>query len=424
MSTERILIVGACQAGVQVAATLRDGGHIGDITLAGAEPFAPYQRPPLSKTFIKGEGSVGALALRDETYWKANRLDLRRGTRVTQLDLDAGKAVTSSGVVLDFDRVALTTGARVRRLTIPGSELSNVFYIRDLVDAGFLTAALRQARSVVVIGGGFIGLEAAAVARSMGKAVTVIESLPRLIMRAVAPVVSSFYADAHRRRGTTVLLEQSVVELFGVDGSVREVRLADGTVVQADLVVVGIGVVPRTELAEQAGISVQGGIVVDEYARASDHRVVAAGDCTVGPSPTDPSKTVRLESVQNAIDQAKVAAATLLGRCEPYRSVPWFWSDQADLKLQIAGLSSGWDQMVLRGSTAEERFAALYFREGRLIAADCVNCAGDYMVVRRALSAGATIAPDLAADASVPLKSLVSGGRPKLVKAQPVHGVG
>ncbi|MFD9665132.1 NAD(P)/FAD-dependent oxidoreductase [Rhodococcus sp. NPDC059968] len=401
------LIVGACQAGVQIAVSLRELGYTEPITLVGAEPYHPYQRPPLSKAYLAGDATPSSLSLRNPEFYTDNKIDLVLGERVTSVDLDAGSAQTGAGRQLPFGSLALATGARVRRLSIPGSNLNGVFYLRDIDDADLLARALPDVSDVVVIGGGFIGLEAAAVARVRGKKVTVIEATPRLVARAVAPVVSDFLAQAHRRRGSRVLLGRSVAGLESVDGAVSGVRLDDGELVRAQLVVVGVGVIPRTELAEQIGLGVESGILVDKYARTSDHRVVAAGDCTTMPHPMSASGHVRLESVQNAQDQSRVAAASVMGQPTPYTAVPWFWSDQAELKLQITGLSLGFDDVVVRGNLDEEKFTALYYKNGRLIAADCVNRAPEYMAVRRALAVGATIPAQRGADISTPLKELV-----------------
>jgi 3-phenylpropionate/trans-cinnamate dioxygenase ferredoxin reductase subunit len=263
----------------------------------------------------------------------------------------------------------------------------------------------------VVIGGGFIGLEAAAAARALGKTVTVLEAADRLIGRAVAPAVSEFYRAAHERRGTRVLLDAAVTQIEGRAGRVAAVRLADGTSLPADLVMVGIGVVPRTDLAEQLGLACDRGILVDEFARTSNPLVVAAGDCTVQPHPLTGEGQVRIESVQNAVAQATIAAATLLGRPPQAPAVPWFWSHQGDLKLQIAGLGAGYDETVLRGDPATERFSVLYYRAGRLLAVDAVNSPADYMVVRKVLTQGGSLPPDLVADAATPLKDIAALGR-------------
>lgn len=408
MAAPPVLVVGACQAGVQLAASLREGGYDGPVVLVGAEPHLPYQRPPLSKAYLSGDATPESLALRTRSWYDAQGVELVLGERVVQVDLEAGRAETESGRTLGCGRLALTTGARVRRLQVPGAELGGVLYLRDLAHADSLAAALPGCERVVVVGGGFIGLEAAAVCRAKGKQVTVVEYADRLMARAVAPVVSDFYLAAHRRRGTQVLLGRGVVGLEG-DTRVRGVVLDDGTVLPADLVLVGVGVAPRVELAEQLGLTVeQGAVRVDEHARTSDPRVVAAGDVALLPNPQAPDVLVRLESVQNAVDQAKTAAATLLGRTEPYRALPWFWSDQAGIKLQIAGLSQGWQEAVLRGDPDDESFSVLYLRDGRLLAVDAVNRAADYMAARRVLSRGRVeLSAAAAADQDRPLKDLL-----------------
>ena len=406
------LIIGASQAGLQVAVTLRELGDTAPITLVGAEDHPPYQRPPLSKEYLSGTADGGTLAFRAPSFYADQSIDLVCGQRVAMVSLGpdgsgSGCARTEAGLELRFDRLALTTGARPRRLTVPGAELAGICYLRDLGDAEQLRTGLAGARRVVVVGGGFVGLEAAAVARARGLEVTVVDAADRLIARAVAPVTSAFYAAAHRRRGTTVLLGTGVAGFGGSDGHVTTVELSDGRELPADLVVVGVGVVPRTELAEQLGLEVDGGIVVDRYARTSRPTVVAAGDCTVLPHPVTGEGRVRLESVNNAVTQGAAAAASLLGRPEVVPNVPWFWSNQGDLRLQIAGLAAGFDDHVVRGEPDSERFSVLYYREGRLLAVDAVNAPGDYMVVRRALTQGTTIPADRAADASTPLKQLL-----------------
>ena len=402
-----VLVVGASQAGVQLAASLRELGHDGAITLVGAEPHLPYQRPPLSKAYLAGAATAESLALRNDAFYASHDIDLIRGDRVADVDLDSGKATTETGRTLSFDRLALTTGARVIRLPIPGADLPGVLYLRDLDDADMLAQVLPSARSVVVIGGGFIGLEAAAVCRNAGKDVTVVEMGARLAARAVAPVVSDFYRQAHERRGTAIRLGRTVTELLGDKGAVTAARLDDGSVLAADLVLVGVGVAPRIELAEQIGLEIRNrAIVVDRFAQTSDPRVVAAGDCTLLPHPRGGDDMVRLESVQNAVDQAKIAAATLLGEKKPYSTVPWFWSDQDTLKLKIAGLSTGYDDVVVRGDPGTEKFSVLYYRSGKLLALDSINQTADYLLVRRLLGAGGTVPAERAADVDIPLKSL------------------
>ena len=413
------LIVGASQAGLQLASSLREMGDDRPITLVGEELHPPYQRPPLSKEFLAGAAEADSLAFRTLDWYAGANIELVLGERVTDLSLPdgdrPGTATTNAGRTLPFARLALTVGAAPRRLTVPGAELDGVSYLRDVDDAADLKDRLVRAQDVVVVGGGFIGLEAAAVARSMGKRVTVVEMADRLIPRAVAPVVSEFYRAAHERRGTTVLLSTGLRAIEGdAEGRVSRVVLDGDLHLPADLVVVGVGVVPRIELAEQIGLSCDGGIVVDEHARTSAPGVVAAGDCTVLPHPLTGEGRVRLESVQNATTQAALAAASLLGRLDGKPAVPWFWSNQGDLRLQIAGLSAGFDNHVVRGDPDTERFSVLYYRGEQLLAIDAVNTPTDYLVVRKALGQGIPLPAHLAADASTPLKDLLKAGVAKL----------
>ena len=409
--TERILIVGAGQSGMQIADTLREEGFEGEITMIGDESALPYQRPPLSKAFLYGEADEESLQFRNQKFYQDNRIDLILGDAVVAISTAPGKpvATTASGRKVEFDRMALAPGSTPRRLTAAGSDLDGVLYLRSLEDAKALKARWADAQDVVVIGGGFIGLEVAAVASKAGKTVTVLEGADRMMARAVCPITSEYFKAAHERRGASVVLNARIAGFDGSGDKVSAVRLEDGTSIRADIVMVGIGVLARTEVANLLGIELENGaIAVDEFAQTSNPLVVAAGDAVMLPNPTGAPGRVRLESVQNAVDQAKVAARTLLGKREPYHALPWFWSDQADLKLQIAGLSTGYDQTVLRGNPDSDAFSVLYYRGGRLIAIDCVNQVSDFMAVRRCLSNGGTIDAAAASDSSVALKTLIS----------------
>lgn len=414
-----VLIVGGGQAAMQLAVSLRELGWQAAVTIAGDEPYAPYQRPPLSKAFLSGDADPATLQFRSAERYERERITLLTGQRVSQgraaVPGRPGTAVTESGARLEFGRLALATGARPRTLPVPGAGLAGVCYLRDVGHAISLRERLAAARRVVIVGGGFIGLEAAAAATARGKAVTVVEVAGRLIGRVVAPAVSDFYAAAHRRRGVRILLGTSVSRFEGTGsegtgGAVSGVHLSDGGFVPADLVIIGIGVQPRTELAEQLGLACDGGIVVDACARTSDPAIVAAGDCAVTPHPAAADGSlVRFESYGHALDHAKVAAATLAGMPAPYDAVPWFWSDQGSLKLQIAGLTAGYDQTILRGDPGQERFSVLYYRDTRLLAVHAVNSPRDYLAVRRALAAGQEIPPELAADPGKPLRPAGAG---------------
>lgn len=411
--TGGVLIVGAGQAALQMAASLREYGHSEAITLVGAEAHGPYQRPPLSKKFLSGDDGPSTLSLRDADYYVNNNIALHVSEIVEDVVCAAepgdgsGYVVTDQGRDIAFDQLAIAVGARPRRLPVPGADLAGVRYLRNVRDAIYLRSDLQDARDIVIIGGGFVGLEAAATARSSGARVTIVEALDRLMKRAVAPAISELYRRAHTRRGVDVRLGVALTAIHGEHGRVAGVELADGSTVPADLVIVGIGVSPRTELAEKLGLECRDGIVVDELARTSNRLIVAAGDCTVAPNPVTGVGLVRLESVDNAINQARVAASTILNRGDVYSGIPWFWSDQFDLKLQIAGLSDGYTSTVTRGDPESEKFSVLYYRDGRLIAVDAVNRAADYLAVRRALSQRMSIAADRAADMAVNLKELI-----------------
>ena len=414
-----VLIVGGGQAAMHLASALREYGWQAAVTIVSEEDRAPYQRPPLSKAFLSGNIDPTTLEFRSAEQYERDRITVLTGQRVTDVQAAApgrpGVATTEGGDRLEFGHLALATGARPRLLAVPGADLAGLCYLRDVGHALKLRERLAAAQRVLVVGGGFIGLEAAASATALGKTVTVVEAADRLIGRVVAPVISDFYAAAHRRRGVRVLLGTAVSRFEGAvppstgpagpGGTVTGAHLSDGGFVPADLVIIGIGAEPRTELAERLGLACAGGIVVDACARTSDPAIVAVGDCVITPHPAAAGDSlVRFESYGHATDHAKVAAATLAGVPAPYDAGPWFWSDQGTLKLQIAGLSGGFDQAVLRGDPGEERFSVLYYKDGRLLAVHAVNSPRDYLAVRRALAAGQQIPAESAADAGQPLR--------------------
>jgi 3-phenylpropionate/trans-cinnamate dioxygenase ferredoxin reductase subunit len=411
---DHILIIGAGQSGMQIAVSLREEGFDGQITLVGDEPHPPYQRPPLSKAFLAGEADDASLTLRNAQFYDDHNITVVTGQRIISVERGAqgGVARSEAGREFPYTSLALTTGASPKMLDVDGAALRGVYYLRTLADAQEILQRWATAARVVVVGGGFIGLEIAAVAQKAGKTVTVLQRGDRLMGRSVSPIVSDFYVAAHHKRGTTIRLNTSLTRVIGDSGIVTGVELATGETLDADLVLVGIGVTPRSELAEAMGLAtVDGRVVVDEFAQTSAPNVVAAGDAVVFPHPSAAGSHICLESVQNAVDQAKVAAKTLMGVREAYQSVPWFWSDQADLKLQIAGLSHGYDHTVIRGNLDEESFSVLYYREGQLIAIDAINSVSDYMAVKRALSSGDSIPADSASDSSTPLKTLITSGK-------------
>lgn len=406
-----VIIVGAGQSGLQVAESLRSEGYTGPILMIGSEPCPPYHRPPLSKAYLAGEASEAQLTIRAPEALAKKQIELLNGVSVVAIDRAAQVVELSDGRRLAYAGLALATGSRARALPLPGAdELTGIFPLRTLDDTRRIAAALAEARRVVVIGGGFIGLEFAAVAAKQGKQgkqgkqVTVLEAAGRLMARVVAPPVSDFYAELHRSQGVAIELGAQVAELAGTDGRVSAVRTADGRRFDADLIVVGIGILPNTELAEAAGLECERGIVVDASSRTADPRIVASGDCTA--RRLADGSLLRLESVQNAVEQGKSAAAALLGRERPFAAAPWFWSDQYDVKLQMVGLSTGYDRVVTRGDSGTRQFSVCYFRADRLIAIDSINQPQDHMAGRKLLERGLGPSAEQAADPEFKLASL------------------
>lgn len=401
-----IVIVGAGQGGFQAAASLREAGYEGRLVLVGDEPGLPYQRPPLSKAYMKGDAGIEQIELRAGAFYADHRIELVHA-RATAIDRAGRLLRLESGEALPYAHLILATGARNRPLPVPGHDLAGVFYLRTRADADALKGRLEGARRVVVIGAGFIGLEFAAVARALGHEVTVLEGASRVLARAVSPEMSAFFASAHAAMGTDLVLGAGVIGLEGEAGHVTGVKTGDGTVYPADFVLVGIGVVPNVELAAEAGLEVANGIVVDAHLATLDPAISALGDAVAYPS-RFAGGAVRLESVQNAADQARSLAHRLTGKGTPFDAVPWFWSDQADLKLQIVGLAAATDSAVLRGDPASRRFSVFRFRDGVLTAIESVNRPADHMLGRRLLAGTPTITPEQAGDEGFELKTLLA----------------
>ena len=406
MSDHPIVIVGAGQAGLQLADSVRRGGYDGELLLLGEEPNLPYQRPPLSKQYLTEELDEERLLFRPEKFYAKKNIDIRINTAVDAINASE-KLVTVGGATIPYSGLGLTTGASVRRLPIPGADGEGVVYLRTIEDARNIKSQLSLAsRRVVAVGGGFIGLEIAAAARELGQSVTVVEAQERLMARVVAPQVSDYYLSLHEDHGVDVVLNAGVREIERLPDQSMNVALDDDRRIPADIVVVGIGSVPRTELADAAGLACENGIVVDEYAQTSDQNIVAAGDCTMHKNVRYDGSS-RLESVQNAVDQAKIAAATLLGERKAYDQVPWFWSDQFEAKLQMVGTSMGHDRAVLRGSLEEHAFSNFYFQGEQLIGVDSVNRPGDHILSRKLIAAGVAVPEATITDIDGNLKALL-----------------
>lgn len=410
MTFRSVVIVGAGHAGVQVAASLREEGWDGAVTLLSDEAEWPYQRPPLSKAFLKRQVDLGGLPLRAEKFFDDNRIDLRRGEKALRIDRRSMRIESSSERSLAYDHLILATGARQRVLRAPGVDLKGVFTLRAIVDAQAIRETLAPGRRVVVIGAGFIGLEIAATALALGGEVTIVEIADRPLARAVSPATSSFFLAAHMAFGATFRLGVGVTAIRGASGRVTEVELSNGERLPADIVVAGVGVTAEVGLAREAGLDCANGIVVDQFLATSDPSISAIGDCAQFPS-VALNAPLRLESVQNATDQARAVARRLVGKPERYEALPWFWSDQGDLKLQIAGLSHGVDRWAVRGDPASRAFATFGFRDGALAAVETVNRAADHMAARRILGGGFPLTPEQAADPQFDLRKLALGAK-------------
>jgi 3-phenylpropionate/trans-cinnamate dioxygenase ferredoxin reductase subunit len=403
-----LLIVGASYAGVQAGISAREKGFQGPIRIVADEVHLPYQRPPLSKGFLSGSVAHSNLFLRGDDYFKAQGIEMVLGDRATRLDRDARRVSLEGGGQLPYDSLVIATGSRARKLSVPGHDLDGIVYLRTLDDALYLKPRLEAAREVVIVGGGFIGLEVAATAAKSGKKVTLIEAQSRLLERAVSPLISQFLLDIHRGHGVDIRFNQSVVGIESA-GGVNEVICSDGARVRGDLIVAGIGGIANDELAVEAGILCANGIDVDAHGQTNIPNIFAAGDVSNHHN-IFAGRRVRLESVQNATDQGKAVGAFIAGKPEPYEAVPRFWSDQYDAKLQIVGLSGPSDKAVIRGSMADGKFSIFYYRGDNLTAVDSINRPGDQMIARRLIGASLSPTPAQAADLSFDLKKVEAAG--------------
>ena len=403
----KCVVVGASHAGAQVAANLRQRGWDGEIRLIGEEPWLPYHRPPLSKTFLAQSQSPNDILIRPQASYARADIATELSSRVTRIDTENRQVYLEDGSALDFDALVLATGARARALPIPGSELDGVHRLRNAEDVLAIRRRVASGRDAVIVGGGYIGLETAASLRQAGMNVTILEAQARVLQRVTSAEISAFYQRVHREEGVRILPDARITEFQG-KGSVQGVCLDGQAALRADLVIVGVGVTPETSLAEAAGLDVDDGIVVNEFGETSAPGIYAVGDCTRHYNPIY-KRWLRLECIQNATDQAKTVAAALNGNPSPYSALPWFWSDQYDMKLQIAGLSQGADNIVLRGEVAHGRsFSAFYFKGARLLACDAVNRPIDFSVSKKIIVQGLPVSADAVADESVDLRSLVA----------------
>lgn len=400
----RIVIVGAGHAAGQIVVTLKQRKFDGTIILIGEEPYLPYQRPPLSKKYLAGELSAERLYVKPISFYDDPGIETRLNARVESINPGAASVKVEGGETINYDTLILATGSRARRLSIDGGDLDGIHYLRSIDDVNKIRTEFEQCRQLVIVGAGYIGLEVAAVSNQLGLSVTVVEVADRVMSRVVSPQVSSFYQREHAARGVDLKLSTGIARFLG-DSRVSEIETIDGRTIPADVVLVGVGIEPNSELADAAGLETDNGIVVDDHCRTSDPNVFAVGDCTSHPNDIY-GQRIRLESVHNALEQAKTAAANACGDDVQYSQVPWFWSDQYDIKLQIAGLSQGYDDVVIRGKPEDRSFACLYLKNGRLIAVDAINAARDFMQSKALIASAASPDKHKLEDTGILLKDL------------------
>jgi 3-phenylpropionate/trans-cinnamate dioxygenase ferredoxin reductase component len=405
--SSRVLIVGGGHAGAHTAIGLRNNAAFtGSITIVTDEAELPYERPPLSKDYLAGTKPFERLLLRSPQFWRERDIDIVQSQRIIRIDASAKIALSEHGQRFEYDTLVWAAGGRARRLTCTGADLSGVHGVRSRADIDRMRSELPQVERVVIIGGGYIGLEAAAVLSKLGKSVVLVEMLPRVLSRVAGTEISAFFAAEHRAHGLEIRTETAVDCIQGVIGRVTGVQLASGEVLAADLVIVGVGIIPNIEPLVEAGAIASNGVHVDEFCRTSLPDVYAIGDCAAHHNRFARGERIRLESVQNANEQAATVAKAISGQMTPYISVPWFWSDQYDLKLQTVGLSLGYDTTVVRGDPATRSFSVAYLRAGQLLALDCVNATRDYVQGRKLVMDGAVFEPTQLADTSVLLKDI------------------
>ena len=402
MST--VVIIGAGHAAGQVAASLRQDGHEGAIIMLGDEPFIPYQRPPLSKQYLSGEQGIERVYLRPQKFYDDKNIDVRTGVTADRIDREHRTVHTTAGETIGYDRLIIATGSRARKLNIEGSTLEGIHYLRSIADVDAIRNDMAPGKKLVIVGGGYIGLEVASVAVAAGLEVHVIEMESRILQRVTTPEMSAYYHQLHTSRGVNIHTSTGVKGFTGSNGRVTAVQ-AGTTSFPADLVIVGIGIIPNIEIARDAGIVCDNGIVVDEHCRTSDPDIYAIGDCTNHPNPLL-GRRLRLESVPNAMEQARVASANIRGDAKTYAAIPWFWSDQYELKLQMVGFSADGNQQVLRGDMAANQFAVFYLKDGVVVAADTVNSPKEFMLCKQMI--GKPVDAAKLADPAQDLKSLVA----------------
>lgn len=408
-ASSTIAIIGGGQAGAEAATLLRQFGYPGRIKLFGSEPYLPYMRPPLSKAFLAGETPLDSLFYKAPAAYEKSQIEILTGIEVTAIDRHAKVLKLDQGEDCAYDRLILATGGRARPLPVPGADLGNIYYLRSIKDVLALQPQLQAGKKLAIVGGGYVGLEVAAVAIKHGLSVTVIEGAPRLLARVAAPELSAFYEMAHRAEGVEIRTGLAVSGFTpSADGKTAiAVECGEEASIAADFFIIGIGLIPNTELAAHAGLVLDGGILVDERCLTNDPHIYAIGDCSIHAHHGFLQRKIRLESVPNALEQARTAASGICGQPLPEATAPWFWSDQYDLQLQIVGISEGYDQIVIRGEPEKRAFTTFYLHEGHVIAADAINRPRDFLVAKRFIGARRKIEPETLRDESVQLKTLL-----------------
>lgn len=400
-----IIVIGAGQAGAQAIFSLRQWGYEGQIDLIGDEPDLPYQRPPLSKAYLKGDMARERLYFKPFDYYETQNVTCHIGVGAERIDRTAKTVTLASGETLNYDRLIIATGSRPRNLPVQGADLDNVLDLRGLGDVDRLKPLVEKGGHLVVVGAGYIGLEAAAAARQMGLGVTVMELADRVLQRVTSPEISQFFETKHKAEGVKILTSSGLTGFHGDNGKLTSVELPDGSRIECDIALVGIGILPNVELAEEAGLQCNNGILTNEDAQTSDPDIYACGDCAARPL-IHYGGVGRLESVHNAIEQGKLAAAHILGRDRPRLEAPWFWSDQYDIKLQIAGLSTGYESHVIRGNPDSGSFAVFYFKGEKLLAVDAINAAPEFIVTKKLIAEGKSLPKESLSDMNVSMKDL------------------
>lgn len=408
MSEKNIVIIGGGQAASQVATSLRQKNFAGDISILSSEEYLPYQRPPLSKKYLSGELDSERLYLKPEKFYEDQNINVMLNSYVEEIDRSNSKLTFSKNngeeSTINYDNLVISTGTSPRLIPLDNPNLKGVHYLRSIKDVEGIKKSLIGAKSMVIIGGGYIGLEVAAVSKKLGLNVTVVEMANRILERVTSPIISSFYHSYHESNGVEIRTSTSVIGING-DLNVSSVETSSG-IIEADIVVVGIGVLPCQDLAERAGIETNNGIVVNEFCITSDSNIFSAGDCTLHPSAFY-KRDIRLESVHNAIEQGKTVASSIMGEFIPYNQIPWFWSDQYDLKFQIAGLNTGYDEYIVRGKPENNSFSVFYFKDGNMISSDCVNSAPDHMMSRRFIFNKTEIDLEKLQNKEIPIKEVI-----------------